>query len=355
MQSVTASFPAPAGMTTLRLEFNHPDGTSVIAFNLAVEGIPLPAPPTARASGGALTTLDGPDTLQVGNDVQRIVFDKHTGTIQSWRVNGRDILLGGPILNLGEAKAGSERGMYRAKQPPVTTEAHVAAAPGTGGAVHVAVTSTVLAAAGGSTLGTLVSTYDLTPGAEMTVAWTLNWTAPDIGLWEEGVKFSVPTDMTRMAWQRDAYFTDYPAGHLGEPSGTARAGDLLFRSSKRGLHWLTLTDGRGAASRCCRPMLLSWAVLTRPRPARCCSPAGKSQARTASAGHGWTTTRSTRSMESPSPVPSSSAPSVPEMQKRPPCWAAFECGYIKISVHPSAGGRWPGRGRGATCEYVGPA
>ena len=246
MQSVTASFPAPAGMTALRLEFVHPDGTSVIAFNLAVEGVPLPAAPAALASGGALTAQDGPDTLSVSNSVQQIAFDKHAGTIQSWRVNGRDVLLGGPTLNLGEAKAGSERGMYRAKQPPVTTDAQVAATPGADGAMHVAVTSTVLAAAGGSTLGTLVSTYDLKPDAEITVAWTLNWTAPDVGLWEEGVKFAVPTGMTRMAWQRDSFFTDYPAGHLGEPSGTARAGDILFRASKRGLHWLTLSDSGGA-------------------------------------------------------------------------------------------------------------
>ena len=245
MQSVTASFPAPAGMTALHLEFSHPDGTSVIAFNLAVEGVPLPAAPAALASGDALATQDGPDTLSVRNSVQRIAFDKHTGTISSWRVNGRDLLLGGPTLNLGEAKAGSERGMYRAKQPPVTTDAQVSAAPGAGGVMHVAVTSTVLSPSDGSGLGTLVSTYDLMPNAEMTVNWTLNWTVPDTDLWEEGVKFSVPAGMTRMAWQRDSFFTDYPAGHVGEPSGTAQAGSLLFRASKRGLHWLTLSDSSG--------------------------------------------------------------------------------------------------------------
>ena len=242
---MTASFPAPAGMTALRLEFLRPDGASVIAFSLSVEGVPLPAAPAAMASGGALTTQNGPDTLTVSNSIQQIAFDTHAGTLRSWRVNGRDVLLGGPILNLGEAKAGSERGMYRAKQPPVTTDAHVAATPGADGAVHVAVTSTVLAAAGGSTLGTLTTTYDLKPDAEMTVAWTLNWTAPDIGLWEEGVRFSLPAGMTRMAWQRNSYFTDYPAGHVGEPSGTARAGDTLFRASKRGLHWMTLSDSSG--------------------------------------------------------------------------------------------------------------
>ena len=246
MESTTASFPAPAGMTTLRLEFSHPHGTSVIAYNLAVNGVPLPAAPSALASGGALTTQDSPDTLTVRNSVQQIRFDKHTGTIESWRVGGRDMLLGGPTLNLGEAKEGGERGMYSAKQPPVTTDAKVTASAGNDGMTHVAVTSTVLSAAGGSTLGTLVSTYDIKPNAEMAVNWTLNWTADDIALWEEGVKFSVPTGMTRMAWQRDSFFTDYPAGHLGEPSGTAQAGDVLFRASKRGLHWLTLSDSAGA-------------------------------------------------------------------------------------------------------------
>ncbi len=245
LQSVTASFPAPTGMTALRLEFLHPDGASIIAFNLRVEGIPLPAAPDAMAAGGALTTQNGPDTLTVSNSVQQIAFDTRAGTLRSWRVNGRDVLLGGPILNLGEAKAGSERGMYHTKQPPVTNDAHVMATPGAGGAVHVAVTSTVLATAGGPTLGTLTTTYDLKPDAEMRVAWTLNWTALNIGLWEEGVRFLLPPGMTRTAWLRDSYFTDYPAGHLGEPSGTARAGDTLFRAAKRGLHWMTLLDSSG--------------------------------------------------------------------------------------------------------------
>ena len=120
------------------------------------------------------------------------------------------------------------------------------ATPGAGGIVHVAVISTVLSGAGGSTLGTLATDYDIRPDAEMTVRWTLNWTAPDTNLWEEGLKFAVPAGMTRMAWQRDSFFTDYPAGHLGEPSGTAPAGSTLFRASKRGLHWLTLSGSTGA-------------------------------------------------------------------------------------------------------------
>ena len=109
-----------------------------------------------------------------------------------------DILLGGPTLNLGEARAknkgSDDTGMYsRQAKPPVTTDAQVSAKPGDNGAdPSFTITSTVLAAAGGATLGTLATTYDIQPDAEMTVHWTLNWTAPDTGLWEEGVKFADP-------------------------------------------------------------------------------------------------------------------------------------------------------------------
>ena len=247
MQSGSASFPAPAGMTTLRLDFDHPNGSSVIAYNLAVEGAPLPAPPAALASGGALTTTDGAETLNVGNSVQRIAFDKRSGTIQSWRVNGRDILTGGPVLNLGEAKNSDEGGFYRAKQPPVTADATVTAAAGSSGAMTVSAASTVLTAPGGTEIGTLLTTYNISPNAEMIVHWTLSWKADDKKLWEQGVKFSVPAGLSQMRWQRDSYFTDYPAGHIGEPSGTAQAGSVLFRASKRSLHWMTLSGSDGGA------------------------------------------------------------------------------------------------------------
>ena len=240
---IQASFPAPAGMTRLRLEFDNPKGTMVTSANLAVDGIALPAPPAAMAEGSALLTQDSPDTLSVGNGLQEFAFNKRTGAIQSWRVNSRNLLQGGPALNLGEAKAGGERDYYRAAQPPVLDAAQVTASPGAGGVVRVTVTGGVLTAAGGSSLGTLTCTYDIQPDAEVRVGWSLDWTAPDTHLWEAGLKLSVPTALTQMGWQRDSYFTDYPAGHMGEPTGMCRAGNPLFRATKRGLHWLTLRDG----------------------------------------------------------------------------------------------------------------
>jgi beta-galactosidase len=243
-ESVAASFPASSGVTKLRLEFYHADGTSVVAANLAVEGAPVPEPPAALATGDAMTSHDSADTLRVANNLQEIVFDKRTGTIQAWRVHGKDIIVGGPILNLGEAKASGDKSFYRAPAPPVCDKVQVTVAPpDAGGAIRVSVAANVLAAAGGAPLGALTSTYDIRPDAEVTVNWSVDWSANNKDLWEEGLKISVPAAMTHMSWFRDSYFTDYPAGHIGEPMGGCHAGDVQFRASKRNLHWLTLTDG----------------------------------------------------------------------------------------------------------------
>ena len=50
--TVDASFPATAGMDTLRLEFIHPDGRSVYAARLHVKGYQGPAAPAALAATG---------------------------------------------------------------------------------------------------------------------------------------------------------------------------------------------------------------------------------------------------------------------------------------------------------------
>jgi len=119
-ESIQASFPAPRGATKLRLEFVKSDGTSVVAVNIPVTGAPVPQAPAALP-GDALTVQDTAGTLQVANKLQTVTFDKELGTIQSWRVKGKSMVLGGPILNLGEAKASGEKKAYRAPNPPFTT------------------------------------------------------------------------------------------------------------------------------------------------------------------------------------------------------------------------------------------
>jgi beta-galactosidase/beta-glucuronidase len=245
--SVQASFYAPDGATKLHLDFLRDDQSSVVAVNLPVAGAPVPEPPAALPAGGALVTHDGTDTLTVTNKVQQIVFDKQSGTIKSWRVRGKDLVTGGPILNLGEAKPGGGRGFYRAPTPPAASNIAIAAARvDANGIIRVTITGAALSATNGTTLGALTSTYDIKPDAEVSVNWSLAWNGVNRNLWEEGLKIVLPFRNTRMKWYRDSYFTDYPAGHLGEPTGECGPADIEFRASKRNLHWLTLTDLSGA-------------------------------------------------------------------------------------------------------------
>lgn len=245
-ESVAAAFPAPAGATRLRLEFDHADGTSVVAVNLVVEGAPVPEAPPVPAAGNALTSQDNASTLRVANDLQEFVFDKKTGAIKSWRAHGQEILTGGPVLNLGEAKASGERGFYRAPNPPVLASPQITTTPaGANGIIRVTVTANALGATSGGVLGTFSATYDIKPDAEVAVNWNVDWNTGDTNLWEEGLKISLPASLTHMRWFRDSYFTDYPAGQIGEPLGDCNADAVQFRASKRNLHWLTLTDRAG--------------------------------------------------------------------------------------------------------------
>ena len=246
LQSVTANFPMTAGATKMRLDFVRADGSSVVAANLPVEGAPAVAAPSAMSAGNAVFAADGADALSVGNNVQKIVFDKASGMIRSWRVGERTLLSGGPIVNLGELKGGNENGYFQAKKPSVTSNARISTLPGINGALRVNVVSEVKNGDDGAMLGTLHCTYDVAPDAEMRVSWKLDWTADDTRLWEAGLKLAVPTDFGTMKWSRDSYFLDYPAGHIGEPMGTAGAKDVQFVASKRDLHWLTLTNASGA-------------------------------------------------------------------------------------------------------------
>ena len=104
LQSTVATFPAPAGTTSLRVEFSNPDGTSIVAANLAVVGAPTPAPPTPLNAGTTLTATDTPATLTVANDLESATFDKAGGSLTSWTVRGKSIVTGAPIVNLGESR-----------------------------------------------------------------------------------------------------------------------------------------------------------------------------------------------------------------------------------------------------------
>lgn len=246
-QTVDAKIAAPAGLTELKLQFDRADGTNVTLARLESPDAVPAAAPVASTDRSPLSVHNGGDTLEVSSATQSVVFDKRTGTIRRWVVGGRDRLgKGGPMLNLGEAKTARGDHYYRAEQPPVTNGATVTAEAAPDGSVRVTSRSQVHPTAGSKeTLGTLKVDYTIQPSAEIAVHYGLDWTAAETNLWEIGLRLPIPLGNDRQSWSRGAYFTAYPEGHLGAPSGVCGPKDVVFRASKRGLHWLALTDSSG--------------------------------------------------------------------------------------------------------------
>ena len=123
--TMTANFPVTAGADTLRLEWIHPDGRSVYATRLHVAGMPLlPAAPGGVAAV-ALALQDKADEVRIESADMQIVLDKKSGQLRFWRSGNRDLLVGGPILNLGEARqttGETRREKLRGKQSRASTQ-----------------------------------------------------------------------------------------------------------------------------------------------------------------------------------------------------------------------------------------
>lgn len=251
-QTTNAVFPATSGMDTLRLEFIHPDGRSIYAARLHVAGAPLPAPPAPLIADGGVKLNDGPQQLRINVANTQLILDKNTGTIASWKKGDKNIVTGGPLLNLGEGRANhgdhGAKGFVESKAPPQVKNVIVTSVLN-GDVAHVEIVGEVFLVESADSKGQLSYTLDIHPNAQIDVNWKLNWTAEDANAWELGLKLSLPSAMNRMTWSREGFWTEYPANHIGATQGTATSADLTFRSTKRDAHWMLLsgTAGNGLA------------------------------------------------------------------------------------------------------------
>jgi hypothetical protein len=259
LTSTNASFPGAPGMDTLRLEFIHPDGRSVYATTLRAPAYQPPAAPAALASAGPVRLSEAGAVVVVETAGTRLELNKQTGQIISWRAGGQDdilqdVVIGGPILNLGEgelgatpARGGGGRGRGGAgpisnNQPPRLTNAVVAARMDRAVA-RISVTADVYLAGSDELKGQLHYTFDIGADAQADVAWNLDWKAANATALEAGLKFLLPSATDRMTWLSENIWTEYPPDHIGNPSASAMRQDLSFRSSKRNVYWMELSGG----------------------------------------------------------------------------------------------------------------
>jgi hypothetical protein len=95
--------------------------------------------------------------------------------------------------------------------------------------------------------GQLYYTLDIGPDAQADVTWNFAWKAANATAREAGFRFVLPAAADRMSWFRDSRYTEYPAGHIASPSGSALGNDTAFAATRRGVRWLALS-GAGAYS-----------------------------------------------------------------------------------------------------------
>jgi len=252
--TVDATFPATAGMDTLRLEFFHPDGRSVYSARLPVKGNPGPAAPSPIIAAEPVRLSETGENFAVQTAGTQLLFSKSTGQITSWRAGGQEIVLSGPVLNLGDTPpvaagrrggpgggGGRGRGATPAgsAQPQCRNVAVTARMDGDNARIDV--TTYVYYPGSDELKAQLAYTLVISPDAQADVTWNLAWKAADATVHEAGLKFLLPAAAGRMSWSADSRWTEYPAGHVAGPLGSASVQDAAFGAQRRDVHWMSFS------------------------------------------------------------------------------------------------------------------
>jgi hypothetical protein len=180
-----------------------------------------------------------------------MVFDKRTGQMASWSAGDRDLVLAGPILNIGESIPGSiGRGVgiggrmrttpISSTQPPQYRNPVVKARMD-GPNAKLEVTSDVSLAGFDGIVAQLNYTLEIGPDAQADLSWKLSWKAADASAKEAGLEFLLPAAADRISWFSDSLWTEYPADHVGLPHGSFTSKDIQFSAPRRDIHWVSLS------------------------------------------------------------------------------------------------------------------
>jgi beta-galactosidase len=254
LTATNATFPETIGMDTLRLEFIHPDGRSVYSTSLRTSAYQPPIPPPMLAPTEPVRLSESGAVIVVETAGTRLEISKQSGQIDSWRAGDQEVVIGGPILNLGEglwrgapARRDTSDGSHppaaiSSGQPPILTNA-VVIAKMDGAIAKISVATDVYLAGSEELKGQLHYTLAVGADAQADVAWNLVWKATNATAYETGLKFVLPSALDRMSWLRENMWTEYPPDHIGSLTGSVTADDISFRCSKRDLHWMALSGG----------------------------------------------------------------------------------------------------------------
>jgi hypothetical protein len=133
------------------------------------------------------------------------------------------------------------QGLVTSTQPPQYRNPVVAARMD-GANARIEVTSDVYLAGSEELKGQLNYTLSIGPDAQADLAWKLSWKAADATPREVGLRFLLPAAADRMSWYSDGLWTETPADHIANPQGSVTSKDITFSSSRRDIHWLSLSS-----------------------------------------------------------------------------------------------------------------
>ena len=190
------------------------DGVQVDEYRLEV-GVPAFRIPAL--SGKAPDLKEDYHFIDVSGEGWTLRFDKFAGQITDVSAGGKTVITGGPHLQL--LRSGLDVGEYW----PQSIKARI---EGSEAVIDMDVIYSPIEAAfqlriDGSGLMTVHYTIKHTPDAAPE-ARSLMWNTADRGGYSEvGVRFSMPSSVDRLEWERKGLWSTYPEDHIGRLSGVA--------------------------------------------------------------------------------------------------------------------------------------
>jgi hypothetical protein len=178
----------------------------------------------------------------------RLVLDKNTGQIGSWRAREKTLVLGGPFLTLGETIPGEGPPAYEMRgapflvsnQAPECRNVRVTAQMD-GANARIEVTAEVYLVESELRRAQLTYALVVSPDAQADLSWKLVWLAADASAKEAGLSFLLPPSADQLTWFSDSLWTETPIDHIGNPRGSVHSRDITFGFTRRDIRWVSMS------------------------------------------------------------------------------------------------------------------